>query len=564
MSRMKNSAANRWRRAGRILCPAFGVLLLFSGAGCGRGRQGTAAETVGTENAGKTAAPSETERNERTRDLLDSLRKRVMGRREAKRDVERVVRTLGPLVAEAVRQPECRAGLETLAREQGVSPDGMRERWAAWQEADLLLEAGGNTEAVSPSQAVGVAQWLAGTARGQGMTVNLRESKRLTGAIDLLKWKAAWAEYVLRPEADPKAPGNPGYDRAKAEKQMPQLRAELEILRAKRRTFDARYDPRTAIFAQSRYLLRLAVRFPSADWLFQAYHGGEGGVTRTLKAYLGAAAWPGSPAAAIRTGNGGQKLSFEDVYFTATPAGHAAAFSYLYGRSDDHRHYWWKLRVAAEAIALYRRNPSVFAAVWASLLPGRAKAALWYPDAAGQTLSDLSAVEKARQSGMLVPVGSAAGFVVLPCADDAANAQKYAALRPEAAEMLRKVTAAYREAGGTETLQIGDTTLTQAVLTQRRTIRAILPHLPRPQHIWPPDPDAKVLPGNGPPPDFDFHTIGAAFDVLRPKDALQRKILDYALGTLEDRQALTRYEDKKAVPPHCIVIANPHPTTVAR
>jgi hypothetical protein len=57
-----------------------------------------------------------------------------------------------------------------------------------------------------------------------------------------------------------------------------------------------------------------------------------------------------------------------------------AAFDYLYGRSDDHRHYWWKLRAAGEAIAERRRDPDGFRRRWEAFLPGRFAEAAWYPD----------------------------------------------------------------------------------------------------------------------------------------------------------------------------------------
>jgi hypothetical protein len=138
--------------------------------------------------------------------------------------------------------------------------------------------------------------------------------------------RIAWREYLLRPDADFNAPGAPRISRAQAAGELPALRAELEQLRAKRRRVDARYDPRRAVFAQTRYLLGLYRRFPSLDWVFQAYHGGENGVRRTLRFYLGPR-WPGSAALAIRQGGaGGRPLRFEDLYFGTTPRAAPAAF----------------------------------------------------------------------------------------------------------------------------------------------------------------------------------------------------------------------------------------------
>ncbi len=499
--------------------------------------------------------PLDLDRDALTRSLIDSLQKRVMGRREARRDIAWVSREIRPLVAAAARQPEVENGLRVLAARYGISTGAMRERWTDWQEADLLLEAGGNADAVSPAQAAGVAQWLTTTAQRNGLVVKTAESARLTAEIDLRRWKIAWAEYRLRPDFDPQCPGNPGYDRAKAEKQLPTLRAETENLRAKRRKIDLRYDPRAAIFAQSRYLLRLAARFPSADWLFQAYHGGEGGVTRTLKDFLGAK-WPGTSAAAIEFGKNGGLLTFEDVYFEAAPSARPEAFTYLYGRSDDHRHYWWKLRAAQQALALYRRDGTAFDAAWRALLPGRSKAALWFPDAANRAFANFSDVESALKSGALVPVISGGGLTIRPPEIGADHAALLQTLRPESRGGLLLLNSLYRRAGGATNLEVADLTRTNILSEQRKKAKRLLPVIP-PKRIFPPEADSKDFPGIGPPPGFDFHTAGIAFDILRPDDPKTRKILDYALGQCEDREILWHYEEKDFTPARCVIVPNP-------
>jgi hypothetical protein len=440
-----------------------------------------------------------------------------------------------------------------MARESGTTFEKARAQWIALQEADLLLESGGDPDAVSPSQAVGVAQWLAGTANANGLPVNLKESRRLTAKITPLKWKIAWCAYLTRPEADTAAPGAPPIPPAEAAAQLPALRSELEMLRAKRRRADARYDPRKAIFAQTRYLLRLYPRFPSPDWLFQAYHGGEGGVQRTLTKYLGNV-WPGSSAAAIRTGRQGQPLRFEDLYFDTTPRARLQAFSYLYGRSDDHRYYWWKLRTSQEAIALYRRDPAAFEKQWESYFPGRSKEAVWYPDAPAASLADLAALQAACSSRRLVPVGPREAYVIRPAPLDPQAARWYAALRPEAEGALLLVAAVYNQAGGRGRLQVGDRTLTQEYVARAK---ALHPPPPPKGRLWPPDPEAQTLPGGGPPADFDYHTTGLAFDLLRPADSLPRKILEYALGALQDRQIVLWVDAKDRGERRYHVVPNP-------
>ena len=115
---------------------------------------------------------------------------------------------------------------------------------------------------------------------------------------------------------------------------------------------------------------------------------------------------------------------------------------------------------------------------------------------------------------------------------------------------------AHPPAGGTAPLEIADLTRTMAIAAQRRKTQ-ILPPLFSMKRLYPPDPDLQNLPGNGPPPDFDFHTVGLAFDIMKPADPKTRKILDYALGWCEDRQILSRYQEKDFAPPRYVVVPNP-------
>ena len=530
---------------------AFGATL----AGCARARTPSIA-TVPAANASPVPRllPLEARPEYLVDRVVDGYRRRILRHRTLMRDMERIVTEMSPLVAAAARQAQGTGALRRMAQENGTTLEEARERWKALQEADLLLESSGDPDAVSVSNAVGVAQWLAGTARANGLPVDLAASHRLSVKIDALKWRIAWYEYLQRPDADRTLPGAPAASPADAAAQLPALRKELEMLRQKRRRLDTRYDPRRAIFAQARYLLRLYPRFPSPDWLFQAYHGGEGGVQRTLRRYCGAE-WPGSAAAAIRYGQDGRALPYEDLYFTTKPRSHADAFLYLYGRSDDHRHYWWKLRASQDLIALYRRDPAAFRAEWEAALPGRPVDAFWYPQAAGLSLADLPALQAERANHQLVPVNPRTEFVLQPARDDPQNAACYAALRPEAKGALLLVATAYRRVGGPGQLTIGDMALTQEYVARSR---AQHPPPPPKGPIWPPDPEAHALPGNGPPPDFDFHTTGLAFDILRPSNPRQRRVLEYALGYFEDRQILAWIDAKDRGERRYHVVPNPY------
>lgn len=495
---------------------------------------------------------------------MASLRKRILGRRHSLVEIRRVAETIHPLVEAAAMQPEVQPTLEQMAETEGISAAEMRERWIALQDADLLLESGGDPDAVSPAKATGVAQWMAGTGRKAGLTVDLKSAANLTQQIFPLTRQVAWLEYLQRPDADPHAPGAPTLTGAQAAAQLPTITAQRNALRLKRSKADARYDARQAIFAQTRYLLGLYPRFPSPDWIFQAYHGGEGGVTRTLKYYCGTQ-WPGSAAFAIQKGAGGKPLSFETLSYSATPRSHTDAFGYLFSRGDDHRHYWWKLKAAEEALALYQRDPAECARQWAALLPGRPTEALWYTDAVSHPFRTPDDLRKACANHQLLPVTTDGEINVRPLPEDPKQAKNYAVLRPETLGALRLVAAAYRQCGGQLPLTLHDLALTTQIDQQRRAKKALSaaahpPASPPLRALWPPDPDAATLPGGGPPADFDYHTLGAAFDIERPSSERNRKILEYALGYFEERGIVTSSERKDTSARCYHVVANPRYT----
>jgi hypothetical protein len=481
--------------------------------------------------------------------VVEAQRKRVAGRRTSLEDVARVADEDAPLVAAAAGQPAAQAALGQVARETGMTVDEATRLWVALQEADLLLESGGNPEDASPAHAVGVAQWIPGTARRAGLRIDLAASDRLTAGIDSLKRRVAWMEYLSRGPAGLAAPGAPGLSPEQAAAELPAARARLESLRAARRAVDPRYDPGPAIGAQASYLLGLYARFPSLDWVFQGFHGGEAGVTRTLKRYLGPR-WPATAAAAIRRGRSGGPLRYPDLYFGTKPRARPAAFAYLYGRLDDHRYYWWKLLAARDAIALYRRDPAAFRRQWESLLPGRPKEATWYPGAADGVLAGQADLDAALRQGALVRVPEQPELRVRVSAGDPAARGSRAALRPEAAGALRLLTATYRASGGKLPLVTGDLARTASDPPLAAPTPAAAPG-------WPPDPGAGTLPGGGPSPDLDFHTTGLAFDLLRPAAARDWKTLEYALGILSDRHVLWWRDERGGGRRRYHVVPNP-------
>jgi hypothetical protein len=155
-----------------------------------------------------------------------------------------------------------------------------------------------------------------------------------------------------------------------------------------------------------------------------------------------------------------------------------------------------------------------------------------------ESIQDRTALESRKG---LETVHELPGLVVKPARDDPTNAACYNVLRPAAKGALLLTVAEFHRYGGKEPLETGDLTLTQEYVDRARRL-----HPPKPPKlpIFPPDPDDEVCIGGGPPRRFDYHTTGLVFDILRPKDDKDRKILGYTLDQLEARGLLSAIEAK--------------------
>jgi hypothetical protein len=611
--------------------------------------------------------------------VVRSQMKRIMGRKRSLPDIARIVTQISPLITRALAQPSIQTHLRELAAQEGMSLPEYKRYFQRIQEADLLLESGGDPNARSPSDAIGVAQFLAGTARASGnLKVNVPESRRLTWRIGgmqsqiaaLQSLPEAWAkplpgsatpalriasasgslpgtrnrpdggsppgraslssrgssarrrapaEATAAPAADPagtadeaakteaasateassvqpgaaatasdagspSSPAGPSNDPAAADPaaaadeppaaapeppaaptpeakpatpaprvitrdELIQKRvAELRLLEAKRRQVDERYDPAKAIAAQTRYLVRMARRYGSLDWTFQAYHGGEGGVRNTVSYYLGSR-WQqfASAESAIRgvlasRGGGYQRvrapLSFEELYFRTAPLSHPMAFSYLYGRSDNHRYYWWKILAAERAIDIYRRDPQEFHTQWRALRPGQRLEVVWYPNSKELNFRDAADLKRGYAAGELVRWPASArsrGLVLGDVAPlDPANGFDYKGLRPEALGALYRIAAIYLANGGSKQ------PLTLHSLVQPEAYRARL------NATRPPSWMRRLTKPEDVP--IDLQPTGLCFDIVRPTTEWNRKVLEYALGVLADRNQIAWVEEREQGP----------------
>jgi hypothetical protein len=312
---------------------------------------------------------------------------------------------------------------------------------------------------------------------------------------------------------------------------MAMWRTRFERLQAARRRLDERCDPQKAIPVQTRYMVKLSRRYGSIAWALQAYHGGEGGVAKEMALFH-------------VTG----PTAYEELYRHATPTEQSGAFYYLYGRSDDHRYYWWKVLMAERAIALYRADPAEFTRQWQALKPGLRMEVAWYGDPQSFAFRDVTALRRGASDGTLagVPADLARRGIQLGeiAPFDPQRRAEYKFLRPEAMGALLRIAAVYRSSGGREPLRV----LSLVQSSEGAGYWRSLHPLPRP----------KLPPGETYVEDPDFHPTGLVFDLARPAGEWDRRVLEYALGTLYDRLRISwQVEEEAGRRRHYHVVPNP-------
>jgi hypothetical protein len=95
------------------------------------------------------------------------------------------------------------------------------------------------------------------------------------------------------------------------------------------------------------------------------------------------------------------------------------------------------------------------------------------------------------------------------------------------------------------------------MLLSEEDVKAIKERMPPPRYPVPPDLDAGTTLGGGPPGDFDYHTTGLAFDILKPRSSSDAHLLAYTLDYLTERGILTHADRADARLPRSHVVPNP-------
>jgi len=226
-------------------------------------------------------------------------------------------------------------------------------------EGIVFLESAGRPQAIAggdPAAAAGLTQIVAQTGQSLlGMHIDLAQSRRLTGQIDLAQ-----------------SHGNG---------------AAVRRLEAKRARIDDRFDPRKALAATVRYLRLSEQRFGRLDLAIESYHMGIGNLQQVLDNYDGGAAVP-----------------YVQLFFDTAPDHHPAAYALLSSFGDDSWLYYWRILGAVEVMRLYRTDPGLLGRVARLQTATDSAADLLHPPAQTAVFADPGALLTAYGQRVVVPL----------------------------------------------------------------------------------------------------------------------------------------------------------------
>jgi hypothetical protein len=336
----------------------------------------------------------------------------------------------------------------TLIERTSASSNGIVD--ANTLEAIVFLESAGRADARASDDldgAVGLTQILAQTGRDLlGMRIDVGASERLTRGI------------------------------ARGRK----ITARVRV----RRRVDERFDPAKALAGTVRYLKFAREQLSGrSDLAVASYHMGVGNLQTALRRY------------------GEGDVPYGRLYFDTTPAHHEDAYAFLASLGDDSSTYLWRVRAAAEIMALWRGDPETLAGLAAAHAAKNSAEEVLHPPGSTKVFEDPFDLGRARAAHALTGLDAKLlarfGVRVDPRMGELAprlqqSPRLYRALRPEALATLAYIGAGVRDIADTEaslTLTSSARDVTYQRLLTRRNIEATR--------------------------RYSLHTTGFAFDVSR-------------------------------------------------
>ena len=226
------------------------------------------------------------------------------------------VKSPGGVVATADRVRRWRPLVDRAAERHGVNPRTL--------QALIFLESAGRPGVAAgndPDSAVGLAQFLPGTARGFGLNVDLARLAEIDRQIARNQRIAA---------------------RSRKARKRRVARERVAALIRERPRADERLDPAKAVDGAARYLVFAEKKLGRPDLAAAAYHMGVGNLQDVIAAYVRPRPLTGSTRKTVaRYG-----ITYARLYYDSTPTRNAAAYRKLASLGDDSRHYLFKLDAA--------------------------------------------------------------------------------------------------------------------------------------------------------------------------------------------------------------------------
>ena len=323
------------------------------------------------------------------------------------------IKSPGGALATAARVAAFRPMIDAVTAGTPIDPNLL--------EGLVFLESAGEPGAIaggSPANAAGLTQILPQTGTELlDMHIDLAQSKRLTGAIDLAEAQGKTA-----------------------------LAARLEDERAR---IDDRFNPRKALAATVRYLELSERRFGREDLAIESYNMGIGNLAQVLDAY-----------------DGGRSVPYVQLFFDASPDHHATAYRILSGFSNDSWLYYWRVLGSAEIMRLYRSDRAALVRLNDLQTATDSAAQVLRPPNLTTAFQDPDALDRGYASRVVVPLPSNPAALGLGYSSEMGSLAHqlgvkpalYRGLRPGALALLLELAGRVRGlAGGAAPLIVSST-----------------------------------------------------------------------------------------------------------
>jgi hypothetical protein len=226
------------------------------------------------------------------------------------------VKSPGGAIATADRVARYRPLVDRAAKRHGVNPRTL--------QALIFLESAGRPGVAAgsdPGSAVGLAQFLPGTAQTFGLHVDLARLRQIDRKIARNQRIAARSH--------------------KARKRRIARQRVTRLVRERPRA-DERLDPAKSVDGAARYLVFAENKLGRPDLAAAAYHMGVGNLQDVIADYVRPRPLTGSTPKTVER----YHITYARLYFDSTPTRNAAAYRKLLSLGDDSRHYLFKLDAA--------------------------------------------------------------------------------------------------------------------------------------------------------------------------------------------------------------------------